>query len=215
MDRKRDYFIFDYPVSERDFSIDNPYLEEIGKLKSKLNWKDIADLSALLEWRADLVTKYAFSVPVAEVLETVAGYSPIVEIGAGTGYWAMCLSQLGAHIDAFDIKPPDENFPCEWNDTNYWFGDTWYSVWEGDESIAGAYPERTLFLSWPMPEDPMAYNALHHYRKAGGHTVIYIGDRRSSGDEAFHNEIESSQIIESRRLWSWPGIEERLVIFAC
>ncbi len=208
--------IIEYPITEQDRSIDNPYLEHIERLIDRLRSQNVPDLSlALLEYRPELTARYAFSIPVIEVLDRVAGYSPLVEVGAGTGYWAMCLSEVGAEIEAFDIRPPDENSPYEWQDANYWFGDTWFTVGEGDESVAALYPERSLFLSWPMPESPMAYNALTCYREAGGHTVIYIGDGRSSGDERFQNELLSLSIVEDRRVWSWPGIEERLIIGKC
>jgi hypothetical protein len=45
--------------------------------------------------------------------------------------------------------------------------------------------------------------------------VIYIGDGRSSGDERFHDELLSLTIVENRRIWSWPGVEERLIIRRC
>ncbi len=208
--------IIEYPITEQDRSIDNPYLEHIERLIDRLRSQNVPDLSlALLEYRPELTARYAFSIPVIEVLDRVAGHSPLVEVGAGTGYWAMCLSEIGAEIEAFDIRPPDENSPYEWQDANYWFGDTWFTVGEGDESVAALYPERSLFLSWPMPESPMAYNSLTCYRETGGHTVIYIGDGRSSGDERFQNELLSLSIVEDRRVWSWPGIEERLIIGKC
>jgi len=62
--------------------------------------------SALLEYRPELIAKYAFSIPVIGILEIIADYSPLVEVGAGTGYWAMCLTEVGAEIDAFDLQPP-------------------------------------------------------------------------------------------------------------
>lgn len=213
MPLRNDHSIIDYLFTSRDRSINNPYLEEIEGLIGRLRSHHTPDLSsALLEYRPELIAKYAFSVPVIEVLEIIAGYSPLVEVGAGTGYWAMCLTEVGAEIDAFDIQPPDDNSPYEWHDANYWFGDTWFTVGEGDESVPALYPERSLFLCWPMPESPMAYNALTNYREAGGHRVIYIGDGRSSGDERFHDELLSLNIVENRRIWSWPGIEERLII---
>jgi hypothetical protein len=216
MTLRNGHSIIDYPITEQDCSIDNPYLEEIQRLIGRLKSENTPDLSsALLEYRSELIARYSFSIPVIEVLERIAAHSPLVEVGAGTGYWAMCLSEIGAEIDAFDLQPPDENSPYEWHDANYWFSDTWFTVEEGDESVAARYPERSLFLSWPMPESPMAHNALKYYRKAGGHTVIYIGDGRSSGDEAFHNELLSLTIVENRRIWSWPGIEERLIIGRC
>jgi hypothetical protein len=216
MTLRNGHSIIEYPITEQDRSIDNPYLEQIERLIGRLRSENTPDLStALLKYRLELISKYAFSIPVIEVLEHIADHSPLVEVGAGTGYWAMCLSEVGAEIDAFDIRPPDENSPYEWQDANYWFGDTWFAVGEGDESVAGHYPERSLLLSWPMPESPMAYNALTCYRAAGGRTVIYIGDGRSSGDERFHNELLSLTIVENRRVWSWPGIEERLIIGRC
>jgi hypothetical protein len=206
------YFSFD----EREFSIENPYLGEISQILVALKSKKVPNLSvALSEYRPELIAKYAFSIPAIEILEIIAGYSPLVEVGAGNGYWAMCLTEVGAEIGAFDLQPPDDNSPYEWHDANYWFGDTWFTVGEGDESVAALYPERSLFLSWPMPESPMAYNTLKYYREAGGHTVIYIGDGRSSGDERFHDELLSLTIVENRRIWSWPGVEERLIIGRC
>ena len=39
-------------------------------------------------------------------LRTILAYSPLVEIGAGTGYWARLLRQLGADIVCYDAVPP-------------------------------------------------------------------------------------------------------------
>lgn len=208
-----EYNIAYFSFEEKEFLIENPYLREISDILKALKTKKVSNFSvALSEYRPELIAKYAFSIPVIEILEIIAGYSPLVEIGAGTGYWAMCLAEVGAEIEAFDLQPPDDNSLYEWHDTNYWFGDTWFTVAEGDESVGALYPERSLFLSLPMPESPMAYNALTRYREAGGHTVIYIGDGRSSGDKQFHDELLSLTIVENGRTWSWPGIEERLII---
>ena len=34
----------------------------------------------------------------------LSSFSPILGIGAGTGYWAHCLEQLGAEVRAFDCR---------------------------------------------------------------------------------------------------------------
>ena len=103
-----------------------------------------------------------------DVIDEIAAHSPLVEIGAGGGYWARCLREAGADIIAYDRRPPGEEAPWDWREGNQWFDDTWFLVQEGDESMAGLYPERTLLLCWPPIFDPMAANALRLYREAGG-----------------------------------------------
>ena len=40
------------------------------------------------------------------MLDVIAEHSPIVELGAGTGYWAAMLARRGADVIAYDIEPP-------------------------------------------------------------------------------------------------------------
>ena len=39
-------------------------------------------------------------------LQLLAARAPLVEIGAGTGYWARCLAERGTVITAYDLNPP-------------------------------------------------------------------------------------------------------------
>jgi hypothetical protein len=59
------------------------------------------------ERRAWCVQRYAFAVPTREALETISQYAPIVELGAGTGYWAWLLRRRGVDCVAYDLAPPD------------------------------------------------------------------------------------------------------------
>lgn len=52
--------------------------------------------------RAELVRRYAWAVPDAAAIAALAARSPLVEIGAGTGYWARLLAAAGADIIAYD-----------------------------------------------------------------------------------------------------------------
>jgi hypothetical protein len=54
--------------------------------------------------RHRLVAKYAWAIPNEEALETIAKYGPIVEIGAGNGYWAFLLRSMGVEVKAFDLQ---------------------------------------------------------------------------------------------------------------
>jgi hypothetical protein len=208
--------ILSYRFPEADRRIDNPYLVELRTLVEGIR-ESGGDGSELLKYRAELTARYAFSVPTIGILEMIAFHSPLVEIGAGNGYWARCLAQLGADVVAYDRLPPDDALPWPhggWDEMNYWFDSEWYPVQNGDERFAGLHPQRTLLLSWPLLDDPMASNALRHYLSAGGTRLIYIGDETSSGDAGFHEMKKAFTTLARHKLWSWPGIDDYVEIYA-
>lgn len=59
--------------------------------------------------RTELVRKYSWAIAapqaIAFIVETLNGRS-VVEMGAGTGYWAWMLEQCGVSVIAYDIAPP-------------------------------------------------------------------------------------------------------------
>ena len=58
-----------------------------------------------------LAQRYSYVFPDDHALATIARLGPLVEMGAGTGYWAFCLRALGVDIVAVDQAPPDESTP--------------------------------------------------------------------------------------------------------
>lgn len=52
------------------------------------------------------VARYSYAIPDLTALNILAEHGPILEIGAGTGYWAYLLRQRGVDVAAFDINPP-------------------------------------------------------------------------------------------------------------
>lgn len=148
--------------------------------------------------RDELVKKYAWAVPNTEAIKTIAKYSPIIEIAAGSGYWASLVKQVGADIDAYDKSPWEK---------------TWTDVLEGTESVANAYPNRTLFLCWPPYGAPVASNALKEYE---GFTVIYVGEgpEGCTGDEEFHDLLNRNWMLEETvNIPQWRGIHDTLYVY--
>merc|ERR1712185_199770 len=47
------------------------------------------------------------SVPSTPTLKALAKLGPIVEVGAGSGYWAAMLKERKVDVLAYDIEPPD------------------------------------------------------------------------------------------------------------
>lgn len=189
----------------------NPYLDEVLLLCEMLRAEGKLNPETLSVHRRELIERYAFSIPTPDILGMAALHSPLVEVGAGSGYWAHCLALAGADVIAYDKTPPDEAPPWPWGgweEMNPWFDAQWYPVRTGDETAAARHPGRSLFLCWPLYGHSMAYSALSAYLAAGGTTLVYIGDPSSSGDADFHTLKGEMPLTGRQKLWGWPGIDD-------
>ena len=124
---------------------------------------------------------YAYAVPCDEALDAIATLSQIVEIGAGTGYWARLLSERGADVTCYDT------FESHFDGGMHGL---YFEVRKGGpeklrlKSNAG----RTLFLCWPPYGDSMANKCLANYR---GDTLVYVGEGEGgcTADGKFHEAL--------------------------
>jgi hypothetical protein len=118
--------------------------------------------------RLELAQRYSYVIPDARSLAVVGALGPIVEMGAGTGYWASRLIAHGVDIVAFDQAPPDGEAPNRYHAPT----PTWTDVVRGDQTLLRDYADRTLFLCWPPRFSSLA-DCLTYY---AGNTVACIGD---------------------------------------
>lgn len=185
--------------------------------------------------RDDARHEYAFGVPTADALAVIAARSPrgVVELGAGTGYWARLLDDLGVDVIAYDIDPPPSR-------TSKWFAGRapWHPVAHGDERAVAAHADRTLLLVWPTRGEMWPADAVEGYAAAGGSTIAYVGEGPGGrcGDERFHallGAIDHCYACEygladavctcaTPQLWvetttvaipQWEGCDDRLAIY--
>jgi hypothetical protein len=135
-------------------------------------------------------------------------YSPIVEIGAGTGYWARLVADAGGDILAYDKHPP------KLGKADYWAKEveSYYPVHTGGPRMAERHSDRTLFLCWPPNGLPMAARCLDFYR---GATLIFVGERSGlTGDDRFHKIVNDEWTsIKQIGIPQWFGIHDRLYVF--
>src|SRR5919109_4354077 len=152
----------------------------------------VSQPTATRGWRAC----FGFVLPTEPALRATAEASPagVVEIGAGTGYWARLLHDRGVDVVAFDIAPPP-------SPDNPWFAGVtpWYPVRHGDESAVDRFPERTLLLVWPTRAEDWGAAAVERFATAGGERLAFVGEAHGgrTGDERFH-----ALLGELDRCWS-------------
>jgi hypothetical protein len=163
------------PVRAVDFAGDNRLLVE---------WRD--GVGTLSTDEVDALTeRFAFAIPTDLALAVISEHSPrgVVELGAGTGFWAHLLHSAGVDVVAYDRAPPG-------SPDNRWFHSSaaWFPVATGDETVVDRHSDRTLLIVWPTRNEVWAADALDRYAAAGGTTVVYVGEGpgRRTGDARFH-----------------------------
>lgn len=142
--------------------------------------------------------KYSWGIPNDAAIDTLAKYGPIIEIGAGNGYWAKLLAQKGVDVIAYDNKP--------WKNSAF-------QVHEGGHEKLKEHPKHNLFLCWPEQNNPLSHTALTQFQ---GDTFIYVGEgpRGVTGTPAFFDELERNwRIVEYVKIPNHPYYFDVLVVY--
>ncbi|WP_433363021.1 hypothetical protein ACQPZX_31365 [Actinoplanes sp. CA-142083] len=160
--------------------------------------------------RRELASLYSWAIPSPAALGLIASYGPLLEVGAGTGYWASLLSAEGADVVATDITPPGRG-----DNPYHRAGSTWFPVASSSAVDAvRAHPGRTLLLCWPPPfDDAAGYAAVRAYR---ADVLLLIGGDEDgpAGTPRLHRELDLNwTVTEELALPSWPGIPDRLTVW--
>ena len=176
----------------------------------------------ILHFQMPLQHTYACAIPNEAAIDAIASLrTPVLELGAGAGYWGALLRLRGVECVLYDRAPPTEA------GNNPYFGRQYTEVLAGDESKAGLYPGHALVLVWPYSDeeaesivvpdsDPWDVRALRQYQ---GSTVVHVGEL----DELAHNRTTSrafKQLLTSAftqvmatPLPSWPHCDDTLTIW--
>lgn len=186
--------------------LDNPYE------RAAAPWTDgpltYDQITAANEARRELVCEFAWAIPNLAALEAIKRHSPqgVVEIGPGGGYWMFLLRQIGVDVIGYDVK--DNDF---YTKAKRWVGES--EILTGDASAARMHPDRTLFLCWPMYDNPQAYIALKSYT---GQTLVYVGEGRDgcTADDQFFDllEVEWAE-IDVIEIQQWPSDDDYLRVY--
>ncbi|TMH80826.1 MAG: hypothetical protein E6H47_15895 [Betaproteobacteria bacterium] len=149
---------------------ENPYLELMTLLVAAPSGLSAA--LELAERRRELASLFSWAIPNARALEVLAAHAPLLECGAGMGYWSALLRARGVDVLAYDAAPPGRSSKNAYHRAAR---EPWTKIHRLSSVIAARrHRERTLVLCWPPYDDDAAsYAVLRAYR---GDTLIYIGE---------------------------------------
>jgi hypothetical protein len=188
---------------------ENPYLELMTMLLAapRKLWAEL-DLE---ERRRELASLFSWGVPNARALDVLAAHAPLVECGAGMGYWSALLKARGVDVLAYDVAPPAGEVQ---NDYHCSLRSPWMTIGREDSvRAARRHGDRTLVLCWPpFDDDRSSYSVLRAYR---GDTLIYIGEAEgATGSVRFHRELALNWTLEDEvRLPNWPKLRDGLMVY--
>ncbi|MHB9857687.1 hypothetical protein [Streptomyces sp. YIM S03343] len=161
--------------------------------------------------RDHLAKHYAWSIvspaDVTWMTEQLGGRA-VVEIGAGTGYWAWQLEQAGVDVAAYDPNPPaDDNRYCK--------AGPYTTVLPDDATAVKHHQDRALLMVWPPYGGEHARHALSLYE---GDLLIYAGEGWGgcTADDGFYEllDAEWAEVSVAPRHVTWWGIHCRLTAYA-
>ena len=198
---------------------ENPYLDlacvltgAAGQDRSRatgqeLSWWVPGGLGNVLDLparRRELAALFSWAIPGEGALAVLAGYGPLVECGAGTGYWAALLRARGVDVEASDIAGSHDAGHRPWTEV---------TAANAVAAVRGGRG-RTLFVCWPpFDDDGASYAAVRAYR---GDVLLYVGGGPGgpTGTERFHRELELNwSPVEQVAVPNWPGLPDRLVVY--
>jgi hypothetical protein len=155
--------------------------------------------------RQELVIKYSWAIPNNNAIQEITKYSPLVEIGAGTGYWGYLINKSGGKILCFD-KYVNEN--------PYGHQIQYLPVHNGaEEVLEKLHHSINLFLCWPPYDNDMAINSLLSFK---GKYLIYIGESYNgcTASDKFFEELDKYWvIIHDILIPQWDGLHDYLYIY--
>lgn len=193
----------------------------------------VSSLEHSYNHRTELCSYFAWAIPNTTALQTLLDLGPILEIGAGTGYWAYLLSKQGGDVVAYDMKDSHEG-------QSYRFRHSIVQDGGVEQIQQKCHSHRTMLLCWPdIVEESVEDDAdrgsfslecLTHY--SHGEMLAYIGELGphvvrtkvgwgdvfppcgSSSSSAFQEELNDSfDLVKCVCLPNWPPYNSHLTIW--
>ena len=168
------------PINKKDCAdlstSENKYHKVFSKLKKSITcWNDfftVSEQERVDNWpRLEVLgnamcEEYAWAVPDNRTLSILKHFSPLIEIGAGKGYFCKLLRERGVDIIAYDREVDSK---LSWGDV---------LIGGPKKLLKNLAKGRNLFLCYPDEDNSMACPCLNNF---DGEYLIHIGELISTG----------------------------------
>uniref|UniRef100_A0A7S2JJF5 Uncharacterized protein n=1 Tax=Haptolina brevifila TaxID=156173 RepID=A0A7S2JJF5_9EUKA len=167
-----------------------------------------------------LQSTFSSAVPSPAAIDAIKALNtPVMEIGAGSGYWGLMLKANGVECVLYDKQPAARD---TMSSSGYYRA--WTEVAKGTHEKAAAHPTHALMLVWPffhedaLPDSKDAWDlkALNAYE---GSTVIHVGELAEQADNqttstSFKRRLaEEFTLAQTVDLPNWPYSYDNLTIW--
>lgn len=139
--------------------------------------------------REKFIQRYGFAILTREAIEVIRPYGPLLEIGAGSGYWTYELQNYGVDVIATDSH--SEAFG--WFQSGTSIRGRWKKTFVNVEKLEAVdavrkYPNRNLLVVWPSYGESWAADALDTFT---GQVVVYMGEWGSAcAEDRFFDQLD-------------------------
>ena len=142
---------------------------------------------------------FGYAIPNIKVIKELVQYSPIVEYGAGVGYWAHLIEKYGGNVRCCDINPPRPQ---------------WSNIMKvADQDMFLLNDTNTLMLIWPEYHTTMSHDILNRYT---GSRLIYVGEDEGgcTGTDPFFEIIKTKWIEKDQMpIPTWNTVYDKVFIY--
>lgn len=163
----------------------------------------------LRELRKAFRRVWGFSVPSAEAVAAIRALdAPLVEIGAGSGYWTALLSAAGLDVVGTDLEATGEG------PYGSGLGRLAPLVALGGPQAVAAYPDRDVFCSWPTQGGKWALAAAWTVKV--GRAFVLISDPRGGvvGTPGLHRYLATRYRLEATApVPQFPQVDDALMVY--
>lgn len=176
----------------KDWNKGNEYLRLVKEHKLAAGKPSGREVVLKSRIRRQLCVQFAFAIPSDEAIECLKAESlGILEVGAGTGYWARMVTEVWEDQRYIAYDNGSWAFPCKY-----------YNI-VNEQPI---YNGQALFFCWPYM-DSMAADWM---KRVFPERVFYVGEWRGcTGDDEFHDTLEEFyEETESITIPQYEGIHD-------